>query len=86
MNNDGKSWEGKQHQESAEDYAESRHSRHRSSGKRRIMTQPNIPVILGPSKHTAEALPLSSSSHGSGELLIPLQLSAIFLSILKALI
>ncbi|KAM3187858.1 hypothetical protein ACTXT7_001454 [Hymenolepis weldensis] len=65
MSNDGKSWEGKQLRESAENYAESRHSRHRGSGKRRIMTQPNIPVILGPSKHTAEALPLSSSSHGS---------------------
>ncbi|VDL59914.1 unnamed protein product [Hymenolepis diminuta] len=65
MSNDGKSWEGKQLRESAEDYADSRHSRHRSSGKRRIMTQPKIPVVLGPPKHAAEALPLSSSSHGS---------------------
>ncbi|VDO01973.1 unnamed protein product [Rodentolepis nana] len=70
VSNDGKNWEGRQIRESVEVYSARRHPRQRSSVKRRIMPQPNIPIVLGPSKHSAEALALSSSLHGSGELFI----------------
>ncbi|KAM7535677.1 hypothetical protein Aperf_G00000096199 [Anoplocephala perfoliata] len=61
-NNGSRSLERKRLLESTDIYSKRSHSRQSRSGKGRTMPQQNI---LASSKHIAETLPLSSSSHGS---------------------